>query len=172
MKWVTRERPKIDRIACPWLIARFIDTAPEFLYVPGGEVKLNGNGGTLEVDSGPGRGTRMTLRLPAAGPPVEADGPPRHYAVVFAAPDRDARTRLAQTGVAIDAIGPGTVTSVVDAAGLARLQQVAAGFQERLRAHAGPRARLEIVADGPRRITLRLTLLDEEEPAHEGSQGA
>ncbi|MGE0724451.1 MAG: chromate resistance protein ChrB domain-containing protein [Alphaproteobacteria bacterium] len=33
MKWVTRERPKIDRIACPWLIARFIDDAPEFLYV-------------------------------------------------------------------------------------------------------------------------------------------
>ncbi len=38
MKWVTRERPKIDRIACPWLIARFIDAAPEFLYVPGGDV--------------------------------------------------------------------------------------------------------------------------------------
>lgn len=38
MKWITRERPKIDRIACPWLIARFIDTAPEFLYVPSGDV--------------------------------------------------------------------------------------------------------------------------------------
>lgn len=38
MKWVTRERPKIDRIACPWLIARFIDEDPEFLYVPSGEV--------------------------------------------------------------------------------------------------------------------------------------
>ena len=38
MKWVTRERPKIDRIACPWLVARFIDEAPEFLYVPAGEV--------------------------------------------------------------------------------------------------------------------------------------
>ena len=34
MKWVTRERPKIDRIACPWLVARFIDKAPEFLFVP------------------------------------------------------------------------------------------------------------------------------------------
>ena len=31
MKWITRERPKIDRIACPWLIARFIDDTPEFL---------------------------------------------------------------------------------------------------------------------------------------------
>jgi hypothetical protein len=34
MKWVTRERPKIDRIACPWLIARFVDRDAEFLYVP------------------------------------------------------------------------------------------------------------------------------------------
>jgi hypothetical protein len=34
MKWVTRERPKIDRIACPWLITRFIDHEPEFLFVP------------------------------------------------------------------------------------------------------------------------------------------
>lgn len=34
MKWITRERPKIDRIACPWLIARFIDDQPEFLFVP------------------------------------------------------------------------------------------------------------------------------------------
>ena len=38
MKWITRERPKIDRIACPWLIARFIDTTPEFLYVPSADV--------------------------------------------------------------------------------------------------------------------------------------
>lgn len=38
MKWVTRERPKIDRIACPWLIARFLDAAPEFLYVPKDQV--------------------------------------------------------------------------------------------------------------------------------------
>jgi rhodanese-related sulfurtransferase len=33
-KWVTRERPKIDRIACPWLIRRFIDPSAEFIYVP------------------------------------------------------------------------------------------------------------------------------------------
>jgi hypothetical protein len=38
MKWVTRERPKIDRIACPWLVARFIDEQPEFLYVPSDRV--------------------------------------------------------------------------------------------------------------------------------------
>ena len=37
-RWVTRERPKIDRIACPWLIRRFIDPLAEFLYVPSDQV--------------------------------------------------------------------------------------------------------------------------------------
>ena len=37
-RWVTRERPKIDRIACPWLIARFVDPEAEFLYAPAKEV--------------------------------------------------------------------------------------------------------------------------------------
>ena len=34
MKWVTRARPKVDRVACPWLIKRFVDPQAEFLYVP------------------------------------------------------------------------------------------------------------------------------------------
>ena len=34
MKWITRERPKIDRLACPWLIKKFVDTEAEFLFVP------------------------------------------------------------------------------------------------------------------------------------------
>ena len=38
-RWVTRDRPKIDRIACPWLIRRFIDPAAEFFYVPNAEVR-------------------------------------------------------------------------------------------------------------------------------------
>ena len=38
MKWITRERARVDRIACPWLIARFIDPAPELLFVPDGLV--------------------------------------------------------------------------------------------------------------------------------------
>ena len=53
-----------------------------------------------------------------------------------------------------------------------RLQEVTARLEERLRARVGPRVVLEMIADGPRRITLRLTLLEEEEPADEGSQGA
>lgn len=39
MKWITRERPKIDRIACPWLIKNFVDTDAEFIYVPADIVK-------------------------------------------------------------------------------------------------------------------------------------
>ena len=39
MKWVTRERPKVDRIACPWLIRRFIDRQAQFLYVPPDQVE-------------------------------------------------------------------------------------------------------------------------------------
>src|SRR2546427_11093539 len=34
MKWVTREKAKVDRIACPWLIKKFVDKNPEFLFVP------------------------------------------------------------------------------------------------------------------------------------------
>jgi hypothetical protein len=38
MKWVTRANPKVDRVACPWLIRKFVDPAAEFLYVPGDQV--------------------------------------------------------------------------------------------------------------------------------------
>jgi hypothetical protein len=34
MRWITRERPRVDRVACPWLIERFIDKDAEFIYVP------------------------------------------------------------------------------------------------------------------------------------------
>lgn len=51
MKWVTRERPKIDRIACPWLICRFIDRAAEFLFVPGDTVLATaGSTGAIPFD--------------------------------------------------------------------------------------------------------------------------
>jgi hypothetical protein len=38
LKWVTRERAKVDRIACPWLIRRFVDPDAEFIFVPGDKV--------------------------------------------------------------------------------------------------------------------------------------
>jgi len=51
MKWVTRERPKIDRIACPWLILRFIDAAAEILYVPTSAVlRIAQEEGTIPFD--------------------------------------------------------------------------------------------------------------------------
>ncbi len=39
MKWVTRERVKVDRVACPWLIRKFVDKEAEFLFVPGDQVQ-------------------------------------------------------------------------------------------------------------------------------------
>ncbi|NIF40390.1 hypothetical protein F3J14_05610 [Burkholderia sp. Tr-862] len=51
MKRMTRERPKIDRIACPWPITRFVDDAPEFLYVPAPAVlRLAGETGAAPCD--------------------------------------------------------------------------------------------------------------------------
>jgi hypothetical protein len=38
MKWITRERVKVDRVACPWLIKRFVDPQAEFLFVPADQV--------------------------------------------------------------------------------------------------------------------------------------
>ena len=49
MKWITRERPKIDRIACPWLIKRFIDPEAQIFYVPFDQVRIK----ALELDATP-----------------------------------------------------------------------------------------------------------------------
>src|SRR5437773_12467262 len=38
MRWITREHIKVDRVACPWLIKRFVDKDAEFLFVPEGEL--------------------------------------------------------------------------------------------------------------------------------------
>jgi hypothetical protein len=40
MKWITRERARVDRIACPWLISRFIDKEPAFLFAPADQVRV------------------------------------------------------------------------------------------------------------------------------------
>jgi hypothetical protein len=51
MKWVTREHPKIDRIACPWLIQHFIDHEAEFLYVSSADVlRVAGETGATPYD--------------------------------------------------------------------------------------------------------------------------
>jgi len=51
MKWVTRENAKVDRIACPWLIRRFVDAEAEFLYVPAADVLAVASGeGAIPYD--------------------------------------------------------------------------------------------------------------------------
>jgi len=53
-KWVTREHPKIDRIACPWLISRFVNPEAEFIYVPAAEVSnvaANVGGTPYDIDN-------------------------------------------------------------------------------------------------------------------------
>ena len=51
MKWVTREKAKVDRIACPWLIKKFIDTEAEFLFVPADQVlKVAGQQNAIPFD--------------------------------------------------------------------------------------------------------------------------
>ena len=51
MKWITRARPKIDRIACPWLIRRFIDREAEFIFAPPADVvRLAGELGAIPFD--------------------------------------------------------------------------------------------------------------------------
>jgi hypothetical protein len=53
MKWITREKVKVDRIACPWLIRRFIDPQAEFLFVPADRViELAQKGNAIPYDVG------------------------------------------------------------------------------------------------------------------------
>ena len=53
-RWVTRERPKIDRIACPWLVLRFVDPKAKFLYVPTDQVVATGKAQDAEPYDIPG----------------------------------------------------------------------------------------------------------------------
>jgi hypothetical protein len=57
MRWITRERPKIDRIACPWLIRRFIDPVAEFVFVPSADVLTK----AVELDATPFDGEGVEL---------------------------------------------------------------------------------------------------------------
>ena len=67
MLWVTRERPKVDRIACPWLIRRFIDSEAEIIYVPADDVLA-----TAQRD----RGHSFDAPGATANSPTEANGAP------------------------------------------------------------------------------------------------
>jgi len=82
MKWITRERPKIDRIACPWLIDRFVDDAPEFLFVPADQVmSVAASTGAIPYDV-PG------VELTHDGPRCSFDAILKKYNLKSAAPER------------------------------------------------------------------------------------
>jgi len=79
MKWITRARPKIDRVACPWLIARFIDREPEFLFVaPADVVRLSREVGAIPYDV-------EGVELSHDGPLCSFDAFLKHYALDDAA---------------------------------------------------------------------------------------
>jgi hypothetical protein len=68
MKWVTRERPKTDRIACPWLIRKFIDPEADIVYVPAEEVLQAAAGEDARSFDAPGadythRGSRCSFEV-------------------------------------------------------------------------------------------------------------
>jgi hypothetical protein len=93
MKWITRERPKIDRIACPWLIARFIDKEPEFLYVPVDKVA------SIAAETGATPYDVQGVELGHVGPLCSFDAFIKKYAIKDAAVDRLALiVRGADTG--------------------------------------------------------------------------
>jgi Chromate resistance exported protein len=82
MKWVTRERPKTDRIACPWLIKRFIDPAAEIVYVARDhvlDVAQSSGGNSFDAPGAtrctPGAGFRSVR---GERPPLPRPGPDLH----------------------------------------------------------------------------------------------
>ncbi|MDE2230056.1 MAG: chromate resistance protein [Alphaproteobacteria bacterium] len=91
--WVTRERPKVDRIACPWLIRRFIDPDARFLYVPAAQVQVvAGQTGAIPFDV-------PEVKFGHAGVQCSFDAFIRHYQLHDPALDRLAEiVRGADTG--------------------------------------------------------------------------
>ncbi|GAB3482382.1 chromate resistance protein ChrB domain-containing protein [Polaromonas eurypsychrophila] len=115
-RWITRERPKIDRIACPWLIRRFIDPRAEFFYVP-----------TAQVFSEAARLKAVAYDLPGApvtheGEWCSFDGLLRAFEIEDPAVDRLARiVRGADTGRL--ALEPQCAGLLVFSLGLSRLHK-------------------------------------------------
>jgi hypothetical protein len=99
MKWITRARPKTDRIACPWLITKFIDPAAEILYVPAGQVlDIAGREDAVSFDAPGARYDHRDGHPPApsrpaspAPPANKAQGTARHPGSRSASPSLDVR---------------------------------------------------------------------------------
>ncbi len=112
MKWVTRERPKTDRIACPWLIRRFIDPDAEILYVPKEDVlQVAETEGAHSFDS-PGarydhRDGLCTFEVLIEGYDLGADAPLARLAKIVHAADIESELDTDPAGPGLLAIGLG-----------------------------------------------------------------
>jgi len=120
MKWVTRARPKTDRIACPWLIRRFIDPEAEIVYVPADEVlevadresgySFDAPGATYSHRRQPGGGQWCTFETLIDAYDLGADLALAQLARIVHAADIAADTNTHPFGAALRAIGEaGTV---------------------------------------------------------------
>lgn len=117
MQWVTRQRPKIDRLACPWLISRFIDRDSKFLFVPAAEVqRVAAETGAIPFDVPGvelwhgGRGCSFDTLL--AKYEIEDEALRRIAAIVRAA-DNDNSARTAEAA-GLRAISLGLASSIRD----------------------------------------------------------
>ena len=112
MKWVTRARPKTDRIACPWLIRRFIDPDAEILYVPADRVlDVATDEDALSFDA-PGarydhRDGKCTFEVLIAEYQLDADAALARLAKIVHAADIDTEIDTDPAGAGLLAIGLG-----------------------------------------------------------------
>ena len=112
MKWVTRARPKTDRIACPWLIRRFIDADAEILYVPSDRVlDVAAEAGAMSFDA-PGarfdhRGGKCTFEVLIDEYELAGDAALMRLAQIVHAADIDGELGTDPCGPGLLAIGLG-----------------------------------------------------------------
>jgi hypothetical protein len=114
MKWVTRERPKTDRVACPWLIKRFIDTDAEFMFVPAADtLAIAAEAGANSFDA-PGatythRGQRCTFEVLIEDFKLADDAALVRMARIVHAADIEADLHTDPLGAGLLAIGLGSL---------------------------------------------------------------
>jgi uncharacterized protein YjiS (DUF1127 family) len=117
MKWITRERARVDRIACPWLIARFIDEAPEFRFLPAhrvlGEAQLTG-GIPFDVPGAELRGDATRTCFDAFLARYGIDDPALHLLAAIVRGAHSRRTDLAPQSAGLLAISYGLAHGAAD----------------------------------------------------------
>jgi hypothetical protein len=117
MKWITRARPKTDRIACPWLIRRFIDPDADIVYVPAADVlataaELGGHsfdapGATYTHQGAPGGGEWCTFETLIAAHDLGGDAALTRLAAIVHAADISADVHTDPLAAGLLAIGEG-----------------------------------------------------------------